>query len=880
MADRRKIFIMNGTHWDREWYYPFQWFRFSLVATFDAILAIMDRDPDFRFVFDGQTIVLEDYYEIRPEMREKIEKYAREGRLRIGPWYVMPDENLVSGESLVHNLLRGRKISHEHGVEPMKDGYVVDCFGHTAQMAQIFSRFGLIHATLGRGANRKNTPAHFIWQSPDGTKLLAFKLSDRDGYGILTMLAWYMPDDPEEVDRRLKEMVDSEFERSDVPVVFLLDAHDHRRPNEIDKDVIIPALKRLYPDCDVELLDPDELTEQIAPYIEKLPVREGELLDTGITEEPYFHVIANVLSSRPDLKRANDRAETLLEKWASPLMTVDRELSGVKAGPCADTKPFLDVAWRHLMQNHPHDSICGCSIDEVHRGMHYRFEQADQIGRRFRDYIVGASSNDAVTKKDGAITLCVWNPLPYRQHRVVTADVVFPDGYPTWGEPFGWFEKVSKFEIRDKDGNEIPYNILSQKWGAVAGDTTTVAFEADLLPMGATPFEIVKTERPTPRYFAHLSTSPVSADNGKIALEVTPDGTINITDHTTGEVYTNLMSYFDDADCGDGWYNVTPVANRRAVSVGSPAQIELIADGPALCTFRVTKTMTLPKELLRSDGKVTSFVRDADTVEMKIVSDVSLGAGEDRVHVKTTVYNNAMDHRLRVHFPTGLSPESKYLAEVPFCFVERRSGADPETEHWMEADRGDKPTVGTVIRREGERGLAICSHYGVHECVSNDDPEASIDLTLFRAFRQTVITDFSPEAEGQVQGKQEYEFTIMPLSSKKTLTKIKRTMDGDVASVRTDTKHDRAPADAPAYFEMTGGGAYSILKPAECGDGAVVRFFGLDEKTAATLKFSKPAAHAELCDLKEDAVRELDIEDGAVTVDASPWEIVTVKVKF
>ena len=77
MEKKRKIFVMNGTHWDREWYYPFQWFRFSLVATFDGIEQIMDRDPDFRFIFDGQTIVLEDFYEIRPEKREKFEKYIK-----------------------------------------------------------------------------------------------------------------------------------------------------------------------------------------------------------------------------------------------------------------------------------------------------------------------------------------------------------------------------------------------------------------------------------------------------------------------------------------------------------------------------------------------------------------------------------------------------------------------------------------------------------------------------------------------------------------------------------------------------------------------------------------------------------------------------------
>ena len=879
MTDKRKIFIMNGTHWDREWYYPFQWFRFSLAATLDAILEIMARDPEFRFVFDGQTVVLEDYLEVRPERRAEIELRVKEGRLRIGPWYVMPDENLVSGEALVHNLLRGRRICRDFGVEPLKDGYVVDCFGHTAQMAQIFSGFGLIHATLGRGANRKNTPAHFIWEAPDGTRLPAFKLADRDGYGILTMLAWYMPSDPAEVDERLKKMVDEEFGRSDVPIVFLLDAHDHRRPNEIDKNVIIPALRRLYPDAEVALLDPDELPALLEDRLDTLPVRTGELLDTGITDEPYFHVIANVLSSRPDLKRANDRAETLLEKWASPLQAIDREMARVKAGPCSDTKPFLDMAWKYLIQNHPHDSICGCSIDEVHRGMHYRFMQADDIGRRFREFTVGSASADCVDRERGELALAVWNPLPYPQHRTVTAKITFENDFPTWGEPFG-YEKLNKFILRDREGREIPYNLLEQKMGSVDGNVATVAFEADLVPLGATAFKVEKPDCAATRYFAHLSTSPTSADNGVIGLEILPDGEITIEDHETGELYPGLYTFYDDADAGDGWYNVTPAANRRILSNGAPANIEIVTDGPAVCTFRVTKTMTVPRELSRGDGRLTSFSRSTDNVPMKIVSDVSLCAGENRIHIKTAVYNNAMDHRLRVRFPTWLPPKSDYVAETPFCFVTRRSGCDPETEHWMEADRGDKPMSSIVLRREGDRGLAIASRCGIHEVVGRDDRDASIDMTLFRAFRQTVITDFSPEAEGQVQGKQEYEFDVMPLSAKMTLTDIKRTLDSDIAGVDSCMKWGEPLADGYSYLEMTGGAVYSTMKATERGGGVAVRVFALDEDADVTLRFAKPAAKAYLCDLKEDELEELAVDGGKVSFKLTPWKIATVKVEF
>jgi alpha-mannosidase/mannosylglycerate hydrolase len=136
------IFYFSSTHWDREWYQDFQGFRARLVKMTNALLSLLDKDPEYRtFHFDGQTVVLEDYLEIEPERREELAARIREGRILIGPWYVMPDELLVSGESIIRNLMKGHKIAKDFGVEPWKFGYVCDCFGHIAQLPQILSGF-------------------------------------------------------------------------------------------------------------------------------------------------------------------------------------------------------------------------------------------------------------------------------------------------------------------------------------------------------------------------------------------------------------------------------------------------------------------------------------------------------------------------------------------------------------------------------------------------------------------------------------------------------------------------------------------------------------------------------------------------------------------
>ena len=203
-----KFYVYSGTHWDREWYETFQGFRHRLVRMTDDLIKGLETLEDYRvFHFDGQTVVLEDYLEIRPEMRARLTDLIRKGKIRIGPWFDMPDEYLVSGESLIRNLQLGFEVARGFGVEPAKCAYICDIFGHTAQAPQIFAGMDLRHTVLGRGTNEHTTPMHFRWAAPDGTEVLAIKLNDPDGYGSFMALAHRNPldEDPAEPERRSHE---------------------------------------------------------------------------------------------------------------------------------------------------------------------------------------------------------------------------------------------------------------------------------------------------------------------------------------------------------------------------------------------------------------------------------------------------------------------------------------------------------------------------------------------------------------------------------------------------------------------------------------------------------------------------------------------------
>jgi mannosylglycerate hydrolase len=164
----RTLHLVSHTHWDREWYLTFQQFRLKLVQILDSLLDLLESDPDYKhFMLDGQTIVLEDYLEMRPERVSQIRQHVKSGRLLIGPWYVLPDEFLVSPEAILRNLLEGRRTARDYG-GGMPVGYIPDPFGHIGQMPQILCGFGLDSACLQRGL--ADEPLECWWQAPDGSR--------------------------------------------------------------------------------------------------------------------------------------------------------------------------------------------------------------------------------------------------------------------------------------------------------------------------------------------------------------------------------------------------------------------------------------------------------------------------------------------------------------------------------------------------------------------------------------------------------------------------------------------------------------------------------------------------------------------------------------
>src|SRR5699024_8771666 len=130
----------------------------------------------------GQTIVLEDLETVLNTIdMNRLKKYIVEGKIEIGPWYILPDEFLTDEASYLENFNQGRRIVERfNGNSKGKIGYLPDTFGHISQIPQILHFNQLNNALIHRGTTTDKLENN--WYSPDGSKVETIVLPLRDGY--------------------------------------------------------------------------------------------------------------------------------------------------------------------------------------------------------------------------------------------------------------------------------------------------------------------------------------------------------------------------------------------------------------------------------------------------------------------------------------------------------------------------------------------------------------------------------------------------------------------------------------------------------------------------------------------------------------------------
>jgi mannosylglycerate hydrolase len=792
-----RVVLVSHSHWDREWYRPFEAFRARLVDLVDAVLAHVHTDPGFRFLLDGQAIVVEDYLAIRPARRDDLARACRAGRVSVGPWWVQPDSLLPSGEAHVRNLLEGRRAAALVGVaSPV--AYCPDSFGHPAQLPQLFAAFGLGPFVYWRGDDgaRHGLGAEWRWEAPDGSVVPALHLAE--GY----FAAAGLPADPEAAGRRLAAVAGRLAATSRLGLAVLMNGFDHALP-EPQAGAAAAALARVT-SWTVVRGTLDDVAAELRTAAD-LPVFRGALTGARVA-----NLLPGVWSARLPQKLRNRRCEALLEGWAEPWAALAARLGA------PDERAALRLAWRALLQNQAHDSLGGCSQDRVHEQMAARYDTAAELASetttRALERLAGLGVERDSPWSD-AFDVAVFNPSPHPRSDLVRVPLV-PRSWLRLGggdaalELHPWLGAglhVAGFTVDGRPARLVAEPGPDRIRLVPDVPAHAVEFVAEDVPaLGWRRFRLAPAA-------AHPDQTDDGREVGTDALRVVADDDGTLTVAFGAQRFAGLLALDDVGDRGDT-YDHDPVDGGPIAPAGVRVVRRRHATGVA--ELAIVRTLVLPAALAPDRMR-----RDAARARLTLTTVVRLVPGAGRVDVDVQLEQAARDHRLRLLFPSG-RPAARCLAATTFD-VASRPTAVPDAAGWVHPAPATFPAHGLVA----VNGLAVAAP-GLYE--TEVTPDGTIAVTLVRAVGWLARLD--------VRTRPQPAGPVVPTPGAQCLGPVRARLAllpaADLRAARDAELGLRAVAAGPAPLLEPGrsllaveprGLVLTALKPADDGDGVVLR---------------------------------------------------------
>jgi mannosylglycerate hydrolase len=661
-----KAILVSHTHWDRAWYLTFGQFQFRLVHMIDRILDLLERDSEFNcFVLDGQVILIQDYLEIRPENESRLSTLIADGRLVIGPWYILPDLFLECGEAIIRNLQLGHRISGKYGRE-LSVGYVPDPFGHIAQLPQILNGFSIDTFIFMRGMPKEladKKTLYFNWFSPDGSSVLAYYT--KEGYfnaanlGHDHILGRYDLVKPDlNLAKEAAQKALSKLSENQPSHLFLFNNGVDHMPEQKEIPEILSYLNQEIPDTEFVQGDFSDFMDEL----KKVPAQDsytGDLLDN-----PDHPILSSVYSARSYLKQLNHKTQSRLIRYTEPLGWIFSTFFSEK---WAQDSPFVEKAWELLLKNHPHDDICGCSIDPVHEQNERNFQDAlelcESVLLRGIEELYGCGidqirAEDLDKSKLGDLDedepnprfkdVFAFNPHPYPLKQKVSTYIVFPNHQGEEDE----VQPVRELMLFSPEKKQIPIQVvhttapylraefIQHTWGR----RYDIEFEAELPPLSYGFFRVFESSklseetRPDrsqeePLLELNNGTYRVYLSNQKLCLDSLK----------TGKTIQDLIQFEFVQDNGDT-YSFSR-ANKE-VWRASLDHAEISNYGNE--RFNLIYTLVIPEGL-----------EQEKTVEIPI--HVSLHFKRDgEIALDIAYTNTACDGRLQLHLQTGCTSHTCY----------------------------------------------------------------------------------------------------------------------------------------------------------------------------------------------------------------------------
>lgn len=875
--DKYYVHILSNTHWDREWYMPHEKYLVRLVKLCDRLLDIMEKEPRYIFIADGQFSMIDDYLQVKPMNLQRIKKLVGEGRLEVGPWFTQPLETVATGEALIRNLHYGTEGAEKLG-RAMKFSYEVDEFGHASQTPQILKGFGIEGVIAWRGIPAGARSA-FRWASPDGSEVIM--LYSNWGYGEATALPLGDEDFSEIIDgseirrdglrKRVKHLKDMRTGFSDTDRIMWLNGIDHSFPQP-DLYEVIDKINAAFPELSVKQTTCEDYLEQVKKAHEKYSVRmprtEGELLYTR--EE----ILESTHSCHTRQKLSHYRTEHYLENILEPTLAMSR-LAGFGSRSWA-----LDRAWKYVLENHAHDSLGCTSVDEVFREVMNRYDKA----RALAGQVAGDERRSIMSCFCDEQSLVVFNTNPFDFSGVCSFTLDIPEG-------FGGGD----FALEDGEGAPVGLRILSRKpvkdlrynpkYGhptlQEATKVSALAAFSDIPAFGWKRYKLIRGGAPhfcgnRPMHF--LSSEPCVMENRYLRCRINGNGTVDVTDKQTGAVYPAQFTLEDMGENGTVYRFEHSMAGKTVYSSGVSADIALLYDTPLGCAYEVRLALPIP------EGKGSDGFRSDREAVLSVASVLRLDRDSKALQCRMTVDNPAKDHRLRALFPTYITDTDVSRGGQPFDFPERPIHGEEITAGVYEQPYATQPMQDICDISGKTRGLTLAAA-GIYEYECIDDGSRALALTLLRA-NNIISRDFGTSGQYGLQEAENlctvvHEISIIPHGAdwreiygdalhclRNPVVTLNRAPE---ESVLTDyRKPEKRLPDCGSAVALSGEGLLiTALKPAFKNDSVVVRVLNMsgsekEGKLTCTFPGSRLVKAYET-DLDENRICEVCIEYNTVS---------------
>lgn len=888
---KKKVYIISHSHWDREWYMAYEQHHMRLIELIDDLLELFEVDPSFNsFHLDGQTIILDDYLQVRPEKRQAIQQAINEGKLRIGPFYILQDDFLISSESNVRNMLIGMEESRKWGT-PVMLGYFPDTFGNMGQTPQLMKQAGISAAAFGRGVkpigfdnqvleaeNYSSQYSEMWWKGPDQTAI----------FGLL-FANWYSNGNEIPVEKEAalafwkQKLADAE-QYASTNHLLMMNGVDHQ-PVQKDISKAIHLANELFPDYEFihsNFTDYLEAVQKDVP--EDLGSVEGELTSQ---ETDGWYTLANTASARVYLKQWNTKVQRQLENITEPLATMAYEVSG--------NYPHdqLDYAWKTLMQNHPHDSICGCSVDSVHREMIPRFEKADEVGKYLAqdslEQLTAAIDTTGFPKDSFPFVIVNTAGMDKTGEAEITIELErkrFAEGIPE--QLYQELENLPKrkYHVETKSGATIPA-ILSEETVQFGYDLPKDRFRVPYmarmikvtLPLENMPafswetFALVEGEAKAEEKETMIHQSGRIIENGPLHLTIEKNGTITMEDRKNKRKLNNLHIFEDIGDIGNEYIFKQPFCDQPILSSNKEnSEVKVLVDTPEIAKISILQEMEIPvsadERLEKGQQMVVEFryrkaERSKEKRILQIKTIMTIRKDSKKIDFETTLDNQMKDHRLRVLFPTKLHVEH-HEADSIFEVVKRPNHV---SKSWENPTNPQHQQAFVNIHDE-EYGVTV-GNFGLNEYEVTEDGQ--IAVTLLRSVGELGDWGYFPTPEAQCLGEHRFNYSIELHGPEEKFSTYLHAYAAQIPFSTQQIKHHEGTLISKQQYLTIKSETFAItaLKRSKFSDKVVVRGFNMSSHLEK-LEITKDNGKTVILNLLEEPTKQ------AVVPIIQPYEIRTI----